>query len=1275
MAARSPVTIESSPSIDAYRAPTITPDSPRRSVSTNSITRSSPQLLSPSSFVRPPRVQPLKSGSRAQQVPAGANAGFASAASIWKGQSKDDDAQERHGNGTEDLALADNLRARRGSEPAAKSAGKLTKPRKALKVKKPSSNADAGPESPRFDSFVELKEVAANPLAKEAESQRARAVDLQGDAIGSRRPSINLSEYSFHAEPAPAQLPLPAKDETATKKSVRKRASKPAKSCEVPATKKTRKCTPKSEAIILDSDEPEEALVAAEAVDMAKVTIVSEPVAKKPRPRKPKQSMVNKSTGEDGTAITSQVTKKDKVAAKSTEASTEKSVYFDQQPPTIELERLPSSPPPVAFQTTSHVEAHVDADKMAAADLVADASLPPAESEPAPRRRRSWTPAKDSFAKNTMNTLPVVTHEPDENMQQVPFSALLGNFSYMHSEIAPVQRAPSGEASTKRRRIELSDQVAIPALQALDTPKAKAAPKAVKTAKKPKAIPKKPQTVTALALAAYQPPKDPDPAQSTVSTYFAPQKDVELPLTEPDVNGQEVVAKVKKPRKSRAKVPSADGDAVVAKKATKPRAKTTKVKVKFDKEDHQAPLYSPTQACKQIRSQDFIFGTSSQLAADESSGFVRDMQLAIQQSEITCALPNSSQIGTQLDLSAMDEGMSCARVPTAPHGTCLSVEQASRELWRVGARDSTGSKLANEPSLPLPIEFSAADEEPIVRVIDITSLSSSGREGHGQLETVTRKPSDSQTRSASANADKPLQASEDAQPDLHTSLDMAEHDPQVDAESAKSLLLVEDWMYLGSDDSVIIPHAIASKLQDRSHNSVTSLVRRTALQPLDVNISMVASDPIKNQISKVQAHAFSTTAATFDRDRLRMQPLTVGVDSGSSTVLSPKRGPGRPRKDSSLERSAQTSPARGRGRPRKISLVDKASKTSPVRGRGRPRKEISPDRAGSMSPKRPVGRPRKENTVARPDLSPPKRPVDQSRDENSIGRLASRSPNRPVGRPRKNDSTHGVPSLSPSRPVGRPRKEPTVVQISSSSPAPPLSQPIAASVTGRLSPKMPRRPVERPRQEAATTTLSPRAFRKVTSPPKPSASQPVSRKEWTRIDEISDSDAPLTPSPRRRRASSSPAIVRPLDFDLPRSPSAMPKVAVPGNAAIKATDASWPAIQTSIFPQIAQTIKAAPIGEDMTAPSWYEKILLYDPIVLEDLTAWLNAQGLRTEIKRLKHKTKTRGRKKKDASPEVDEWEVVRDELKAWMVQKWCEENSICCLWKEGLRGGVKARY
>ena len=60
-------------------------------------------------------------------------------------------------------------------------------------------------------------------------------------------------------------------------------------------------------------------------------------------------------------------------------------------------------------------------------------------------------------------------------------------------------------------------------------------------------------------------------------------------------------------------------------------------------------------------------------------------------------------------------------------------------------------------------------------------------------------------------------------------------------------------------------------------------------------------------------------------------------------------------------------------------------------------------------------------------------------------------------------------------------------------------------------------------------------------------------------------------------------------------------------------------------------------------PTWYEKILMYDPIILEDLTLWLNTRGLRT----------------------VHE----DDEVSAIQVRTWCEANGICCLWRGGWRG------
>jgi hypothetical protein len=128
-------------------------------------------------------------------------------------------------------------------------------------------------------------------------------------------------------------------------------------------------------------------------------------------------------------------------------------------------------------------------------------------------------------------------------------------------------------------------------------------------------------------------------------------------------------------------------------------------------------------------------------------------------------------------------------------------------------------------------------------------------------------------------------------------------------------------------------------------------------------------------------------------------------------------------------------------------------------------------------------------------------------------------------------------------------------------------------------------------------------------------------------------------------------------------------------------DPQWNLIRAALFPLITKTVRATPPSNDMIRPSWHEKILLYDPIVLEDFTAWLNEQGLRVETRKIRPKPKKKGRKKKDDDKpaeqvgEVVGYDLCREELKPWMVQKWCEEKSICCLWKEGMRGGVKVRY
>ena len=75
----------------------------------------------------------------------------------------------------------------------------------------------------------------------------------------------------------------------------------------------------------------------------------------------------------------------------------------------------------------------------------------------------------------------------------------------------------------------------------------------------------------------------------------------------------------------------------------------------------------------------------------------------------------------------------------------------------------------------------------------------------------------------------------------------------------------------------------------------------------------------------------------------------------------------------------------------------------------------------------------------------------------------------------------------------------------------------------------------------------------------------------------------------------------------------------------------------SVFSYITRAVVDAPRTKDPANPSWHEKMLMYDPIILEDLTAWLNAGRL----------------------DQVGfDGEVAPEDVK-----KWCESKSVCCLW------------
>ncbi|CZT03028.1 related to Structure-specific endonuclease subunit slx4 [Rhynchosporium agropyri] len=204
--------------------------------------------------------------------------------------------------------------------------------------------------------------------------------------------------------------------------------------------------------------------------------------------------------------------------------------------------------------------------------------------------------------------------------------------------------------------------------------------------------------------------------------------------------------------------------------------------------------------------------------------------------------------------------------------------------------------------------------------------------------------------------------------------------------------------------------------------------------------------------------------------------------------------------------------------------------------------------------------------------------------------------------------TKSQPAVSPKRPRGRPRKDSTA-----SPEKPNKTTPRKKGLTS----------VEYLEMDSDTPLSQMRTPRK--SPKKP--------KDYA--EDIFDSEPRLTPSPPRRKISPKKTKALTLKFSSSLS-----------DASVELSPTSS---QRHLFKHISSAVTTASPAKDSINPSWHEKILVYDPIILEDLTVWLNTGAL----------------EKAGWDGEVDPKEV----------KKWCESKSICCLWRENLRGGTRSRY
>lgn len=792
----------------------------------------------------------------------------------------------------------------------------------------------------------------------------------------------------------------------------------------------------------------------------------------------------------------------------------------------------------------------------------------------APRRRMNWTPPPANLAPThspnfyenndkdahspvsvdagiTSKVLQVDTSGPlaatdnailaEESPKPLSFADLMGNFGYQRGEADLLLQRADGEPATKRRRIEPVAAKAKPEkVSKKKEPKKKADPKPKKLKeskppkepkkkaepkpKKPRAPPKKPLTITALATAAYRlqvvQPESADAAK--VTSYFQAESGQEEQAGE--TSAQANLASTKR-------------------KPSKPPAKFSK-KAQAALVAAQYRLESPETAHRSMRNQDWLFGTSSQLAAAESPSEYRDLQRAIKESE---EFVGSQEMEGSQALDAL-RPVSRMRVPSAPHGTDLSIGQAHRDLWLSAARDFEENTFASNEGLGIVME----ENEAAFPLMEAPGLSIFSKRPFVQEDETQDSGCVDIDDISSIIGDKQKGLALLDQADQRTARDGVRH--ITEAENTHLMPSTETEAVF---ERVVLKRLDPNASMSRSHMDVDS-------KP---------SSPIKPPISKFAAEPTSLL-------------------------------------------SSPTKPLRGRPRKAVIDL------SSPPKQRGRPSKSLQP-----FSDPTPLG-PEQSFLIEHSATQPQPQNVESSPYldiDDIVARAPLNSERSPLNtQPAKRHAFESSPYLD-------------IDDVAVSSPERPL------------------------------------LHRHTASQPAPHSSP------YLDIDDISDAEAASAPpSPPKLTKGKTPAIQDTLELS---NPAAVPPVKPRSD---KQLQADFAVISPTLYPKITAVVKGAPRTKDPKHPSWWEKMLLYDPIVLEDLTAWLSAQGVKIETERERVVVKAKkGRKRKNADADqeaveeqaVAETEIVREELRCWMVQRWCEENSVCCLWREGMRGGVKQKY
>ncbi|CAG8980367.1 hypothetical protein HYALB_00013666 [Hymenoscyphus albidus] len=481
------------------------------------------------------------------------------------------------------------------------------------------------------------------------------------------------------------------------------------------------------------------------------------------------------------------------------------------------------------------------------------------------KRRTDWSPPTASITSRPLSP----TSEPVEAEIVPPdsrpsplaskgFGNLLGDYGSTQSSVLAVQRKVSDEGGTRKRKM----------IELIKTNISAASNAPVETPPKAKAPRKKARTITDLATSAYAAVESDAPVESApLLQYFSPT----------GING-------------------------TTKESTKARSKTASKGTKAKKDAIQAPvLLSPTSALGQVRNQDFVFGTSSQLAREESPTYLRDLQMAMQESNQMMHDPFHDSFNDPFADSVPE--------PSAPAPSKVRRKDPKGALWAAAARDASGSLLDVEVVdlidspvvsktggiLEAAAQLLAEDEWQDVEVVLPKSPTKAGHEPEASTDLQPNSP----------KAKAPTKTSSPKRPKVLKDKDVAAAPTKTTKKTAKPKVLEMP------DFEGFTTVQLASQLASyhfkpvKSRTAMISLleqcwegVNRTALQEMATNTK--PSSPKKSSKSATEA--------------------------SQSKATTPKKAVGRPRKDSSV--STKASPTKSKAKSKARSVKENEKDTS-----------------------------------------------------------------------------------------------------------------------------------------------------------------------------------------------------------------------------------------------------------------------------------------------------------------------------------------------------------